>query len=101
MKSSESIQRIRRRATPIFRRYGVRKVAVFGSFARGEERKTSDVDFLVKLPSSMGLFEFSGLKIALEECLKRKVDLVSYGYIHPFLRQRILKERIIIYEKRS
>ena len=101
MAMSRSIQSIRRRVVPVLRRYGVRKASVFGSFARGEQRKTSDVDFLVQVPRGMGLIEFSGLKQDLEATLSRKVDLVSYGYIKPFLKERILKEQVKIYEKRS
>ena len=47
----------------------------------------------------MGLFEFSGLKLDLEELLGRKVDLVSYRGIHPALKRRILIEQVPLYEK--
>lgn len=76
----------------ITRKYGVRNVRIFGSFARGEQRKTSDVDLLVDLPKGMTLFELSGLKIDLEEALKRKVDVVSARSIKPALRPYILAD---------
>ncbi len=96
----KNIQTIRKRVVPVLRRYGVKRAAVFGSFARGEERKMSDVDVLVEVPSGMSLFGFSGLKLDLEDRLGRKVDLVSYRSIHPALKRRILREQIPIYEKK-
>lgn len=76
----------------ITRKYGVCNVRIFGSFARGEQQKTSDVDLLVDLPKGMTLFELSGLKIDLEEALKRKVDVVSSNAIKPALRSHILAD---------
>lgn len=76
----------------VARKYGVKNVRVFGSFARGEERKTSDIDLLVDLPDSMTLIQLSGLKIALEEELKMKVDVVPSRSIKPALRENILSE---------
>lgn len=86
---------------PAFRRYGVRKAAVFGSVARGEARKNSDIDFLVKIKRPMGLFEFVGLQQDLEDRLGREVDLVTYNSIYPRLKDRILGEQVVLYEKRS
>jgi len=76
----------------VTRKYGVSNVRIFGSFARGEQRKTSDVDLLVDLPEGMTLFQLSGLKLDLEEALKRKVDVVPARSIKPALRDRILAE---------
>ena len=72
--------------------YGVRNVRIFGSFARGEQRQTSDVDLLVDLPKGMTLFTLSGLKIDLEDALKRKVDVVPSDSIKPLLREHILAD---------
>ncbi len=98
---SPHLQDIRHRAVPILRRYGVRKAAVFGSFARGEERKKSDVDMLVDVPRGADLFLFSGLKQDLENGLGRDVDLVTYNSINYLIRARVLAEQVQIYEKRS
>ncbi len=98
---TDNIRIIRQRAIPVLRRYGIRRAAVFGSFARGEERQGSDVDLLVDVPEGTGLFEFVGLKQDLEKRLGCKVDLVSYRGIKRLLRKRILSEQIQIYAKRS
>jgi uncharacterized protein len=77
---------------PITRAHGVRNVRIFGSFARGEQRRTSDVDLLVDLPDGMSLFGLSGLKIKLEEAVKRKVDVIPADSIKPALRKYILAD---------
>lgn len=101
MKASDTLQSIRRRAAPILRRYGVRRAAVFGSFARGDEQKKSDVDILVDVPNGTGLFAFIGLEQELTDRLGRKVDLVTYRSLHPYIRERVLNERVAIYGKQA
>ncbi|TSC97348.1 MAG: hypothetical protein Greene101449_1232 [Candidatus Peregrinibacteria bacterium Greene1014_49] len=76
----------------IARKHGATNVRVFGSFARGEQRKTSDVDLLVELPKGSSLLDLVGLKIDLEDALKRKVDVLTDQGISPYLRDRILQE---------
>lgn len=76
----------------VTREHGVRNVRVFGSFARGEQRPTSDVDLLVDLPEGMSLFQFVGLKLDLEDALHRKVDVVAADSIKPALREAILAD---------
>jgi len=79
----------------ILRRYDVKKAGIFGSYARGEAGKRSDIDILIQPPKGMGL-EFVGMKIELEEKLGKKVDLVTYKYIHPYLKKYILADHIRI-----
>jgi len=80
----------------ILREKGVTKAAVFGSYARGEQKKSSDIDLLVELPDEMTLFGMGGLKVDLEENIGKKVDLVEYHLLHPLLKEEILKEQIPI-----
>jgi len=90
-------QAIKKKILPILKRQGVIKAAVFGSFARGEMTKNSDIDILVKLAKNKSLLDLVGLKLDLEEKLDRDVDVISYGGIHPLLRDIILREQKIIY----
>lgn len=91
-----SKQEIAKKIIPILKKQGVKKAALFGSQARGEATKKSDVDLLVQLPKKFGLFEMGGLKMDLQEALKKKVDLVEYSTIHPLLKKQILNEQISI-----
>src|SRR3989338_8726076 len=75
-------------------KYGVNKIGIFGSYARGEQKKTSDVDVLVKFRPNATLFDLVGAGNFLEEKLKIKVDIVSEGGIRQELKDTILKEVI-------
>lgn len=96
-----NIQSIKAKITPILESGDVVKAAVFGSHATGEAKKDSDVDLLVEFSRRKSLFDLVGLKLELEETLKKKVDLLTYRSIHPLLKDIILNEQKIIYEKRS
>ncbi len=85
---------VTRKIIPLLEQYGVKKAALFGSFARGDYDEKSDVDILIQPPKGMGL-QFVRLKRELEKSLQREVDLVSYNGISPYLKESILK-----YEKR-
>ena len=66
----------------LFKEYHVANMAVFGSFARNEQREDSDVDILVEFAAPVGM-EFIDLADDLEEILNRKVDLVSKNGVKP------------------
>ncbi len=76
----------------IQKRYKVKELGIFGSYARGDQKKSSDVDILVKFNPNATLFDFVGLGDYLEEKLKIKVDIVSEGGIRSELRSNIIKE---------
>jgi len=96
-----TIQNIKRKATPILERRGVNRAALFGSTARGEAKKNSDIDLLVKLKKGKTLFDIVRLKLELEKKLGRKVDLVEYDAIRPLLKETILNEQKVIYERKK
>jgi len=79
----------------VLKKNNVKKAGIFGSYARGEERKDSDIDILIESPEGIG-FGFAGIELELEDKLKKKVDLITYKYISPYLKDTILKEEIRI-----
>jgi len=94
-KQNQEIEKIKEKIIPLLKKNKIAKAGVFGSYARGEQNKKSDVDILIKVPKKTGL-NFVGIKFDIEDKLGKKVDLISYGGIHPFLKDRILKEEIRI-----
>jgi len=92
---NKRIERIKLKALPILKKYGVAKAGIFGSYVRGENKKNSDIDILIQPPKGIG-FGFVGIQFELEKKLKKKVDLLSYRAIHPLLKERILKEEVRI-----
>jgi len=96
-----SKQDIIKKVKPILEKQGVKKAALFGSQARGDAKKRSDVDMLIEYEKdNKSLLDFVGLKLDLEKILRKKVDLLTYNSIHPLLKNIILGEQKIIYEKR-
>jgi predicted nucleotidyltransferase len=92
-----SIEEIKRKITPILDLYGVKRAAVFGSVARGEEKPDSDVDILVELSEPLGLLKFAKLNYTLEDALEKKVDLIKSTSIKPSFKDNILKSAVYIY----
>ncbi|MBX3066064.1 MAG: nucleotidyltransferase family protein [Anaerolineae bacterium] len=76
-------------------KHGASNVRVFGSVARGEARSDSDVDLLVDWDyERLSPWGSAGFEMEVEELLGRHVDVVSTDYIHPLMREQILKDAI-------
>lgn len=73
--------------------YGVRRLGVFGSSARGEATEESDLDFIVDFEKK-SFDAYMDLKMFLEELFQRRVDLVLTDAIKPRLRTAILSEAV-------
>ncbi len=73
-------------------RYGAKKIRVFGSVVRGEDRPDSDVDFLVDLEEGRSLMDLGGLLMDLQKLLGRNVDVVTEKGLHWYIKERILHE---------
>lgn len=91
-----NIETIQVKVSPILKRANVRRAAIFGSVARGEATKESDIDFLVEMPRPYTLFSLLNVKNDLEDALQRSVDVVEYGTVKPILRERITKDAVSI-----
>ena len=76
----------------VAREYGATNVRVFGSYARGEQTKRSDIDLLVHMPEESTLFDMGGLFMDLQDALGKKVDVISEDSIKPALRESILED---------
>jgi predicted nucleotidyltransferase len=74
----------------------IENVRIFGSVARGEENKKSDVDFLIHLLPEASLLDLSGFNLDLAELLNCKVDVVSDNSIHWSIKEKILAEAVRI-----
>lgn len=92
------LQEIKKRATPIFERYGIAHASVFGSASRGESTPKSDIDILVKLGTKMDLVQYIQFREALAVSLGKNVDVVTESGVSPYLRQYIVSDLQSIYE---
>lgn len=82
----------------ILQGYKVKKAALFGSYARGDNNEKSDIDILIEPANGTTLFDMAGMQIDLQDSLKKSVDVVTYGSINPMLKDKILKDEKVIYQ---
>ena len=75
------------------RSLGVKRIGLFGSFAKGQQHSRSDLDVLVEFKKNQKTFDhFMDLKFFLQKRFGKKVDLVVKDALKPSIRQQILKE---------
>lgn len=96
MKNSSEIESIKKKILPTLKEYKVTKAGIFGSYARGEQKKKSDVDILVEIDNGADLIDLIRLRAKLQKIMKRKVDLVEYAGIRKEIRENILNDEIQI-----
>ena len=94
---------LRDKVMPLLKPY-VKRISLFGSYARGEETIGSDIDLLIALKPSdkrpvLGLFEFIRLEQELKEKLGHEVDLVTEEGMNPRRKTYIEKDRVVLYEE--
>ncbi|MBS3127167.1 nucleotidyltransferase family protein [Candidatus Woesearchaeota archaeon] len=94
---TKEIQEIRRKVVPLMKKYGVVRAGIFGSYARGEQKKGSDIDLLIEVKGKkFSLLDLIGLESELKKKLGKRVDLLTYNGINHLLRERILNEEVRI-----
>lgn len=95
-KIEDIISELRRLRPGLSRSYPIREIGVFGSYVRGDQTETSDVDVLVEMGPGIGILEFTGLQQDLSDALGVKVDLVSKDALKPRIGKRILSEVVML-----
>ena len=96
-------QSITNKLKAFFPAYPVEKAWVFGSYARGEETRKSDVDIMVRFDKDAGvsLFDYIRIMNRLEDLLHKKVDLVEEGQLRRWAQESAENEKILVYERGS
>jgi predicted nucleotidyltransferase len=98
----DKFEKLSEQVVPILKPY-VKRISVFGSFVRGEEKPESDIDILVQLKPSgqrpqLGL-KFFGLQEELGKLIGREVDLVTEEGLSPYIHPYIEREKVVLYEE--
>ena len=95
MKSKEEILRtIKKDLAYLKEKFKVKSIGIFGSYVRGEQTKTSDIDMLVEFGAPVGFFKFIELEDYLSEKLGAKVDLVTPDALKPLIKPHIMEEAV-------
>jgi len=94
---NKEIEKIKSKIIKVLKKNKVKRAGIVGSYARGEQKKNSDIDIVIEIDDkNMSLLDFVRLKLLLEHILKRKTDLVEYDAIKPQIKKRMLEEEVRI-----
>lgn len=89
--TQDILRKLQNERDALRRKFGVKSLGVFGSWARGEATAASDLDLLVEFDTP-SFDRYMDLKFHIEDVFQVRVDLVLKGSLKPALRDRILKE---------
>lgn len=93
------ISEIQKVVVPIACSYGIKRLYLFGSYAKGTANGKSDIDLLVEKGKPMSLLQLSGMRQMVEEALNLSVDLVTTAGIEDNFRKEIAGTEILLYEE--
>ncbi len=92
----DQIGEIKKTLIDVLWEHEAKKATLFGSIVRGEATEESDIDLLIEFEGRKSLLDLAGLKLDLQQLLRRRVDVLTYKSLHPLLRERILSEQEVI-----
>ena len=97
MRTKEDILSVLKDELPNLKKeYKVHTLALFGSYAKGEQMEGSDIDMLVEFSEPVSLFDLIGLENQLTDLLGVKVDLGTFESIKPMLKEEILNSAVYV-----
>lgn len=94
-----TIEEIKNISVPIVKKYGVKSLSLFGSYARNEADEDSDLDFYIDKGELRGLFQYYSLINELENSFKCHVDLITTGIADDNFLKQIHKDEVVLYER--
>ena len=89
-----SLEEVKQKILPILHKYHIKKASIFGSYARGEPKESSDIDLLVEVPEDVSLLDYIHIKHELESALNQTVDLVEFQALKTLIKPKILAEQV-------
>lgn len=84
---------------PIAEKYRIKKVYLFGSYARGDYNENSDIDLRIEKGDLKGMFALCGFYSDVENALQKNVDILTTGSLEQDFLQSIKKDEVLIYER--
>lgn len=99
MAQTYTIDEIKRIAVPVAKQYGIEKMALFGSYAKGEQKETSDIDLVIKKGNMKGYFAFCGFVNTLEERFGTHVDVLTYNVLEHSMIKDSVRDEVVLYEQ--
>jgi len=96
-----TIEEIKNRIKPIAKTYGIDKISLFGSYAKGEANEESDVDFYIDKGKLRSLIQYYSFVNELEKTFGCHVDVVTTGIQDKVFLSKIMEDGILIYERQG
>ena len=96
MDKEDVLTKLRELKPTITARYKVREIGLFGSYVRGEQESSSDIDLLAEFEDNADLFDLIGLALYLEEIFQQPVDVVPKQALRVELRETVLHQVITV-----
>ena len=93
------IDMIKKTIYPIGKQYGVKRIYLFGSFAKGTADANSDIDLLIEKGRPLSLLKLSSMRQDAEEAFSRSVDLLTTAGIEDSFYKEIAGTEVLIYEE--
>ena len=94
-----SVDELRIIISDIAKQYGVKKVALFGSYSTGKQTSDSDIDLLIDKGEIKGLFMLNSFTNSLQDRLDKKIDVITYDSLGRSLIKDYIGNEIILYEE--
>ncbi len=90
----EELRNYRSSIVSLAKKRHIDNIRIFGSVAKNQEHKKSDIDFLIHMKKEADLLDLSGFKLDLEELIGTPVDVIPDNSIHHLLKKQILSEAV-------
>ena len=87
---------VRKTIIKVLKAHGAERIAIFGSYARGEAGPKSDIDILVRFARPRSLIQLVTIEDELRQALHRNVDLLTEKAVSPFLRDAVRHDEVVI-----
>ncbi len=94
---ADMIEELKGRIVPIAKKYGIAKVYLFGSFARGDYHENSDIDLRIEKGCLKGLIALGGFCEEVESALERSVDVLTTGSLEDDFLEKIKQDEVLLY----
>jgi hypothetical protein len=93
-----TIEELSRLVIPVAREYGVKRVSLFGSYAKGSATSESDVDLLIEKGELRSLYQLCAFRLSVEDALNCSVDLVTTDAADLTFLDEIAKDEVLLYQ---
>ena len=90
-------KKIQETIVTILTRYGAERIAIFGSYARGEAGASSDIDILVRFDRPKSLIQLVQIEDEIRKSIHMKVDLVTEKAVSPYIASTIHRDEMVIF----